>query len=126
MAGTEAAVCDHTTSNQTWSGYVLCGRKVGEVGIDAAIAGLKGVPVLLVTGDDMVCREAQKLLGPWLVTCRTKVGLGRHSAVSLALKAARQKVQEAARSAVGLTGRMEPYRQGAALSGRLDLFLANG
>lgn len=110
MAGTEGAVCDHTMSTQAWSRYVLCGREVGEVGIDAAIAGIHGVPVLLVTGDDKVCREARELLGPGVGTCQTKVGLGRHSAISLAPKAAREKVQAAAREAMGRVGQVEPFR----------------
>lgn len=110
MAGTCGAVCDHTMSTQSWSRYVLCGREVGEVGIDAAIAGLHGVPVLLVTGDDKVCLEARELLGPGLATCQTKVGLGRHSALSLAPAAAHDRVRKAAAEAVGLAGRVEPYR----------------
>ena len=39
------------------------GVSVGETGINAALCGQWGCPVLLVTGDDAVCREATELLG---------------------------------------------------------------
>jgi len=106
MAGTAGAVCDHTMSSQSWSRYVLCGREVGEVGIDAALAGARGVPVLLVTGDDKVCREAEALL-PGVLTLAVKEGLSRHSAISLAPAAARVRMREAARAA--LTRTVQPY-----------------
>ena len=44
------------------------GRKAGEIGIDAAIAGDLGIPTVLVTGDDKTCREAEEWI-PVLVTC---------------------------------------------------------
>jgi D-amino peptidase len=62
MAGTLAAVCDHTMSSVAWFRYELCGKEVGETAIDAAWAGCFGVPLILVTGDDKVCAEASALI----------------------------------------------------------------
>ena len=58
MAGTEAAVLEHSYSSKTIQNMWLNDRKVGEIGIDAAIAAEHKVPVILVTGDDKACKEA--------------------------------------------------------------------
>jgi D-amino peptidase len=63
MSGTEAAVLDHTYSSQTRRSLTLNGQEMGEVGLDALWAGRLGVPVLMVSGDDKVCAEAQRFLG---------------------------------------------------------------
>jgi D-amino peptidase len=110
MAGTQAAVCDHTMSTANWSRYELCGREVGEVGIDAALAGVDGVPVILVTGDDKVCAEARELLGPDLRTCQVKEGLARHAARTRTPAAACKLIHSAAREAVASGQFPAPYR----------------
>jgi D-aminopeptidase len=38
------------------------GKKCGEVAIDAGIAGDHGVPTIMVSGDDKVCKEARKFI----------------------------------------------------------------
>ena len=55
---------------------------VGETGLNAALAGYFNVPVIMVTGDEDICYEAQKLIGEQLVTVQTKKGLSRYSALS--------------------------------------------
>ena len=62
MAGTEAAVLEHSYSSKTIQNMWLNDRKVGEIGIDAAIAAEHKVPVILVTGDDKACKEAVERL----------------------------------------------------------------
>jgi D-amino peptidase len=99
MAGTEKAVLDHTLSGNTVHDVVLNGRKVGETGINAALCGLLGVPVALVTGDLAACWEAESLLGAGLVTCGVKEGLGRHSAELLPMGQSARLLREAARKA---------------------------
>jgi D-amino peptidase len=98
-AGTQAAVCDHTMSSVAWFKYELCGQEVGEVGIDAALAGCQGVPVILVTGYDKVCAEAAALL-PGVLTCETKAGQARHAAIHRAPAECRRLIREAAATAV--------------------------
>jgi D-amino peptidase len=109
MAGTPAAVCAHTMSSVSWERYELCGREVGEVGIDAALAGTYGVPVIMVSGDDKVCAEARALLGDAVVTCEVKRGLNRHGAVMKAPSAARAMVREAVVKAVSAEPRPPVY-----------------
>ena len=80
MAGTPDGVLSHTVSGQAWRSLSFNGTLVGETGINAALCGHWGVPVLLVTGDRAVCREGRELLGDGLTTVEVKEGLGRFSA----------------------------------------------
>src|SRR5918912_1405589 len=83
MAGTRDGVMNHTVSGQAWRNLRFNGTLVGETGINAALCGHWGCPVLLVTGDRAVCREATTLLGEGLTTVEVKEGIGRFSARQL-------------------------------------------
>jgi D-amino peptidase len=63
MAGTPDGVLAHTVSGSAWWRLRFNGVEVGETGINAALCGTWGCPVVLVTGDAATCREAQALLG---------------------------------------------------------------
>lgn len=115
MAGTPAAVRDHTYSSRDWQAFYLNDRQMGEVGIDASIAGYYGVPVLLVTGDDKVCAEARGLLGE-IVTAQVKTGIARHCARLLPPARVRDLVREKARAAMELIGQVPPLRHGVPVS----------
>src|ERR687885_175136 len=67
-AGTADGVLNHTVSGVDWQNLWFNGTLVGETGINAALCGTWGCPVLLVTGDQATCREATDLLGPRLTT----------------------------------------------------------
>ena len=60
MAGTPDGVLSHTVSGQAWQNLKFNGTLVGETGINAALCGHWGCPVLLVTGDRATCREARR------------------------------------------------------------------
>src|SRR5207249_3138033 len=63
MAGTGDGVMNHTVSGADWHNLWFNDTLVGETGINAALCGTWGCPVLLVTGDEAACREATALLG---------------------------------------------------------------
>ena len=67
---------NHTVSGQSWQNLSFNGTLVGETGINAAPVRNWGCPVLLVTGDEAVCREGRELLGEGLKTVAVKRGLG--------------------------------------------------
>src|SRR5204862_8195398 len=100
MAGTPDGVLSHTVSGQAWQNLRFNGTLVGETGINAALCGNWGCPVLLVTGDRAVCREARALLGDRLTTVEVKVGLGLFSARSLPAVRARELMEDAAKRAL--------------------------
>src|SRR6185436_12055242 len=71
-AGTPDGVLAHTVSGQAWRELKFNGVSVGETGINAALCGQWNCPVLLVTGDQAVCREGLELLGSGLTTVAVK------------------------------------------------------
>jgi len=83
MAGTSDGVLAHTASYKTWMECRINGQPVGETAILAALCSHHGCPVVMVTGDEAVCREAEKLVTPSPVTAAVKRGIGRFSAVHL-------------------------------------------
>jgi D-amino peptidase len=112
MAGTPDGVLSHTVSGQAWQSLRFNGTLVGETGINAALCGQWGCPVLLVTGDRAVCREARELLGKGLTTVEVKVGLGRFSARNVPAVRARELIEEGAKRALQDLSAVKPYDPG--------------
>ncbi|HWQ84905.1 MAG TPA: M55 family metallopeptidase [Anaerolineales bacterium] len=98
-AGSKNAILDHTWSSATVGGVWLNDMLVGEAGLNAAVCGHFGVPVLMITGDQTVCGEAKALLGS-LEVAVVKQASGRMSAECLPPDITREKICEAAARAV--------------------------
>jgi D-amino peptidase len=111
-AGVADGVLNHTISGSDIYELRFNGTPVGETGINAALCGSFGCPVLLVTGDQAVCREATELLGDGLTTVAVKQGLGRESARNLAPKRARAMIEEGAKRALADLNAVSPYDPG--------------
>lgn len=99
MAGTRAAVLEHSMSSAGVQNYWINDEKAGETAIDAGIAGEHGIPVIMVSGDDKVCAEAKALL-PWVQTAEVKRGVTSFGAMLLPPKQARKAIWDAAFRAV--------------------------
>src|SRR5918999_2374688 len=112
MAGTPDGVLSHTVSGREWRSLRFNGTLVGETGINAALCGMWGCPVLLVTGDAATCREATALLGDGLTTVTVKWGIGRDSARNVAPLRARELIEEGARNALKKPDAVQPYDPG--------------
>ena len=112
MAGTADGVLSHTVSGQAWQSLRFNGTLVGETGINAALCGHFGVPVLLVTGDRAVCIEGKELLGDGLTTVEVKEGLGRFSARMQTPSRARELIADGARKALSDLSAVTPYDPG--------------
>jgi D-amino peptidase len=92
-AGTARAVLDHTYTDRVRDVRVN-GRHMGELGLNAALAGSYGVPVVFVSGDRAATEEARGLLGVGLGTVAVKDAVSRHSARSVAPAVARRRIRE--------------------------------
>ena len=108
-SNTPDGVLCHTISTTTWRNLWFNDDLVGEVGINAALCGAYGCPVLLVTGDEATCRESRNLLGNSLPTVAVKRGLSRYSARQIPPVRARQMIEEGAREALQNLNAVEPY-----------------
>ena len=113
MNGEQYGVLNHTVSGQEWQNLSFNGTLVGETGINAALCGTWGVPVLLVTGDRATCDEARALLGNGLTTVAVKEGLGQYSARQFPARRAREMVEQGAERALRDLGVVEPYNPGS-------------
>jgi D-amino peptidase len=102
MAGTGHAIIDHTYTDRVHE-CRLNGRPVGELGINAALAGTYGVPVALVSGDQALAAEARALLGPSVETVVVKHAVGRFAARSVAPAEACRRIRERVTAALGRT-----------------------
>jgi len=98
-AGTPNAPLAHTWSD--WLNDVrLDGRSIGEVGINAAVAGHFGVPVALVTGDRLAVDQTVALLGDEVVGVPVKDGLSTFAALHLHPAEAQRRIAAGAEAAV--------------------------
>ncbi|MEM2137030.1 MAG: M55 family metallopeptidase [Candidatus Methanomethylicia archaeon] len=106
--GTMGAIIDHTISGSVVRNISINGLDVGELGINAGIAGYYGVPVVLVTGDSAVVSEAVKLLGN-VKTVKVKEALGRYSALCMHPVEARELIKSAAKEALDRLDEFLPF-----------------
>lgn len=98
-AGTQTAVLDHTWSNATIANVWINDILVGETGLNAAVCGHYGVPVLLISGDQAVTKEAEELI-PGIHSVVVKRAHGRFAADSLHPKEAQNLIREGAKFAI--------------------------
>lgn len=107
-AGTPAAPLAHT-----WTGWLndvkLDGVSTGEFGINAAVAGYYGVPVVMISGDDKAVAQTQALLGEQVAGAVVKEGISTFSALHLHPEKARQRIREAAEQGMLNVERAQPY-----------------
>jgi D-amino peptidase len=125
MAGAADGVLNHTVSGQAWRNLWFNGTLVGETGINAALCGHWGCPVLLVTGDEAVCAEARELFGPGLTTVAVKRGFGRFAARNIAPLRARELIEEAARRALAEPTAVAPYDPGRPCEIRVEFNISS-
>ena len=89
--------------------YSLNGISVGEMGLQAAIAGHFDVPFVFCSGDAYACREIEELI-PGCVTVPVKTGLSRRSAMTLTPAKAQQAIRAGAEEAMALVGHVKPFK----------------
>ena len=100
------------TLSHSFSGTIevsLDGVTVPEAGFNAAIAGDFGVPVVFLSGDQTICEDARKLLGP-IETAAVKDAIGFYSATMMHPEEAQRLIREGVRRGVERRGEIKPYR----------------
>lgn len=80
--GSPNAILDHTWSSKTVANIWLNDILTGEYGLNAAVAGHFGVPVIMVSGDQTACAQVTELLGD-VETAVIKQASGRFAAECL-------------------------------------------
>lgn len=108
MDNTIDGVMCHTFSSATYQWIKINGREVGEMAIDAAVAGERGVPVIFASSDDKGTAEAECFF-PGVVTVTTKQGMGWNCAVSKHPKRVVNEIYETIQSAVSKRNAIKPF-----------------
>jgi D-amino peptidase len=98
----------HTFSSARLTDVRLNGRSVPEGGVNAAIAGYFGVPVILVTGDAAAVAEVRSVVGD-IEGAVVKWPVSFHSARTLTPQAATALIEERTRAALARVGTIRPY-----------------
>ena len=112
LAGTGDGVMNHTVSGRDFQNLWFNDTLVGETGINAALCGTWGCPVVLVTGDQAACREGTELLGGGLTTVQVKRGTGVQSARNLVPSRAREAIESGTKQALSNLNAVQPYDPG--------------
>ena len=98
----------HIYSSVTYQYMKIDGKKVGEVEIDCAFAGKKGVPLMLVAGDNTLLKQVKEnFSGCELV--ETKISLGWNTAVSKHPIAVVDEIYEATKRACEKLDTLKPF-----------------
>ncbi|HUG16067.1 MAG TPA: M55 family metallopeptidase [Thermomicrobiales bacterium] len=108
-AGTPNGVLAHTYIGAV-ADVRVDGVSMGEYGLNAAVAGDFGVPVVMVTGDDLSIEQVRDLIGAGVVGVQVKTALATETADSIHPDLACELIEAAAREAVGLRGSIQPFR----------------
>ncbi len=85
------------------------GELVGEIGVERALAGEQGIPLVFVSGDDKGCEEAQNL-DPAIVTAVVKKSLDDAQAICLPPQRTKAILKEAAATAVKMAKYISPKK----------------
>ncbi|RPI61267.1 MAG: peptidase M55 [Planctomycetaceae bacterium] len=108
MDTTVDAILAHTFSSREYQWIKVGGREVGEMAIDASLAGERKVPVIFVASDDKGVAEAKKFM-PWVQTVATKRGLARNQAISKHPLQAAAEIRQGAAAAVARLDEMKTF-----------------
>jgi D-amino peptidase len=104
----------HTFNSAKYQWIKINGREAGELAIDAAIAGMHGVPPLFVASDDKAVAEARGFF-PGITTVTTKTGYSWSAALSKHPRRVLREIEAAAQCAAAGRARMQPFAFAAPL-----------
>jgi D-amino peptidase len=97
--GTQDGVLDHTYTSETLRETRVNGVRCSEAVLNAAVLGLSGVPVVLMSGDRVAVEELRAVM-PWVTGVVVKDSIGRFATNSLSPARAREHIREGAREAI--------------------------
>ena len=112
-------VLSHTISGASVANVWVNDIIVGETGINAALAGYFGVPVVLVCGDDIVSREAKELL-PHVRTAAVKTAITRQSALCLPPERAQALIRQETEQALASLDSARPWLPGSPVTFKIE------
>jgi D-amino peptidase len=119
-AGSTPAILDHTISSASVRFIKINGKELPEMGINGAIAGYYGVPVVMLSGDTETCAQAKSIFGAEFVTAAVKGAIGRTAAQLLPLGEARRLLKTSAQVALAKRGTIPVFKLNAPYAFELE------
>ena len=107
-AAGDNGVLAHTYSTRDFTAVRLNGAAASEAMFFGAYAGAMGVPVILISGDDVTARSCGGLFEGAEVV-QVKTALGQRAARAVSPQESRKRIREAAERAVHATRHVRPY-----------------
>lgn len=98
----------HTMSSATLTGVALNGRQVPEGGLNAAMAGHFGVPVVMASGDDAAVEEVQRY-APGMEGAVVKRAISFHSAATMTPKTGQGLIRARVKAGIEKRARIAPF-----------------
>ena len=98
--GSTPAILDHTWSRDLVSELWINDREFGEAGLNGAVCGHFGVPVIMASGDQTLCAAVREIFGEKIETAEVKRAVSRTSAECLPSAVTARLIEEAAKRAV--------------------------
>jgi D-amino peptidase len=100
---------DHTYTPDTIYNVRVNGMRCSETTLNAALLGVHGVPVALISGDRTTVAGAQAQL-PWIEGVVIKESIGRYAVNSISPPEACARITAGARRAIERLSEMRPFR----------------
>lgn len=92
-AGVATGNLNHSLDSRRIDRIQINGREVGEIGLLAACAGVKDIPMIFVSGDEDACEEARQWI-PDISTVAVKQGVARNVAISISATESRRRIRQ--------------------------------
>lgn len=120
LTGVKGGVLTHNYARSMKSIH-LNGVLVGEIGMEAAIAGYYGVPIIMVSGDLKAIEETRILIQDFEEVV-VKHGMNEHSALCLSPQVTHKMIKEKAKRAVANIERFKPYHVSSPYAVKVEFF----
>ena len=108
MVGEVDGVLDHTYTSETLYNTRVNGLRCSEAMLNAAVLGLDGVPVVLVTGDRVSVEQTESVM-PWITGVIVKDSIGRYATNSVSPARACELIRAGAKSAIERLADAKPF-----------------
>ncbi|MGH9328384.1 MAG: M55 family metallopeptidase [Terriglobia bacterium] len=109
MAGAKKGILNHSYNSRGIENLWVNNMPVGEIGGNVMVAGIFGIPVIMLSGDRAACKELHALV-PKAECAEVKSGVSRTAGFMLPHPTACALIRETARRAVSRISEIPPYR----------------
>lgn len=113
-------ILSHTISGGTVDNIWINDRIVGETGFNAHTASYFGVPIVMVTGDNVLKKEVKDILGAEVEFVQVKKAITRYSAQCIHPEVACEKIKEGAKKAISNVQKIKPLTVKGPFTGKMQ------